>query len=115
MRDQLDAVIRTLGDFRLRALMSKCASCATTARSTASPSTRSTSTSWCAARWNRSTCATHPRRGKAPGMDGTPSSGEAAPALAGHHEQVVRLRQKNLLTLSRIDGLDPYYRTMGGV
>jgi len=27
----------------------------------------------------------------------------------------VRLRQKNLLTLSRIDGLDPYYRTMGGV
>ena len=29
--------------------------------------------------------------------------------------QVVRLRQKNLLGLARIEGLDPYYTTIGGI
>ena len=116
MRDELDAVIRTLGDFRLRALMSKVRIMRNDGTVYGEPVNaqyldqlvRSAMES----EYLRNSILVAGKR-----QDWT------VPQLAEklHRpsqevmRQVVRLRQKNLLTLSRIEGLDPYYETMGGV
>jgi F420-non-reducing hydrogenase iron-sulfur subunit len=116
MRDQLDAAIRTLGDFRLRALMSKVRIMRNDGNVYGEPADKEYIDQLVGnameSEYLRNSILVAGKR-----QDWT------VPQLADKlkrpseeiMKQVVRLRQKNLLTLSRIEGLDPYYKTMGGV
>ncbi len=115
LRDQLDATIKTLGDFRLRALMAKVRILRNDGNVYGEPVNREHIDALVGnameSEYVRNAILVAGAR-----QDWT------VPQLAEklHRppedimRQVVRLRHKNLLTLSRIEGLDPYYRTMGG-
>ena len=115
MRDQMDAALLTLRDFRLRALMGK-------------------------VRTIRDSGNVYGETKKRSELDALVGSAVESEFLRNHilvlakqenmtvpmlaeklkrspemvMKQVVRLRQKNLLGLAKIDGLDPYYTTIGG-
>ncbi len=115
MREQLDSAIATLNDFRLRALMGK----VRTIRDSGNVYGESIPRSELDALVGDAVDSEYVRNiilVMATGRDwSVPQLAERldrSPQEVMRH--VVRLRQRNLLTVSRIDGEDPYYKTIGG-
>ncbi len=116
LREELDAIIRTLSDFRLRALMGKVRTIRDDGNVYGETIKRSELDTLVAdaveSEYVRNAILV-----AAKDRDWT------VPQLAQHlgrpteqvMRHVVRLRQRNLIGLTRIEGLDPYYKTLGGV
>ncbi len=115
LRDELDAALMTLRDFRLRALMGK----VRTIRDNGNVYGESIRRSELDALVADAVESEYVRNGilvvardkewSVPGL--AERFGRPTEEIMRH---VVRLRQRNVLELSKIEGNDPYYRTMGG-
>jgi coenzyme F420-reducing hydrogenase delta subunit len=116
LRDQLDAALLTLADFRLRALMGKVRTIRDDGNVYGEVKKRSELDELV-----RSAVDSEYLRNYIRVL--TAHEDLTVPMLAEKLErdpeavmtQVVRLRQNNLLGLARIEGLDPYYTEIGGV
>jgi hypothetical protein len=116
LRDELDAVLMTLGDFRLRALMGK----VRTIRDSGNVYGEAVRRSELDALVKDAVESEYLRNAilvLARGKDW--SVPELSERLGRDSElimkHVVRLRQRNTLELSKVKGNDPYYKTIGGV
>jgi F420-non-reducing hydrogenase iron-sulfur subunit len=116
LREEVDAIIRTLSDFRLRALMGK----VRTIRDDGNVYGETKKRSELDALVADAVESEYVRNAiLVAAMDRDWTVVQLAKHLGRPTEQVmkhvVRLRQRNLLGLTRIEGLDPYYKTLGGV
>jgi F420-non-reducing hydrogenase iron-sulfur subunit len=116
MRDELDAALLTLSDFRLRALMGKVRTIRDDGNVYGEVKKRSELDALVGSAVESEYMRNHI-------LVLAKENDMTVPMLAEKMQrdpetvmtQVVRLRQKNLLGLAKIDGLDPYYTTIGGV
>jgi coenzyme F420-reducing hydrogenase delta subunit len=116
MREELDAALLTLADFRLRALMGKVRTIRDDGNVYGEVKKRSELDELVSNAVESEYMRNHI-------LVLAKDSDMTVPMLAERMEtspetvmtQVVRLRQKNLLGLAKIEGLDPYYTTIGGV
>ncbi len=116
LRDQLDAALLTLADFRLRALMGKVRTIRDDGNVYGEVKKRSELDALVKSAVDSEYMRNHIRVL-------TSDKDMTVPMLAEklHKDpqlvmtQVVRLRQNNLVGLAKIDGLDPYYTEIGGI
>jgi coenzyme F420-reducing hydrogenase delta subunit len=116
MRDQLDAALLTLSDFRLRALMGKIRTIRDDGNVYGEVKERSELDELVKSAVDSEYIRNYIRVLTAQKDMTVPQMAEkldADPEVV--MTQVVRLRQNNLLGLARIDGLDPYYTEIGGI
>jgi coenzyme F420-reducing hydrogenase delta subunit len=116
LRDQLDAALLTLADFRLRALMGKVRTIRDDGNVYGEVKKRSELDELVKSAVDSEYMRNYIRVLTAEKDMTVPMLAEKLdkePELV--MTQVVRLRQNNLLGLAKIDGLDPYYTEIGGV
>jgi hypothetical protein len=116
LRDQLDAALLTLKDFRLRALMGKVRTIRVEGNVYGEVVKQSELDALVASavesEYLRNYILVLADQDEWTVMDLADRLGRSPEEVM---TQVVRLRQKNLLGLAKIDGHDPYYKAIGGV